>query len=132
MAMLRGLLKTFVYGAVLLVLPWLFKGRKERIREGVQEQVAAEHHFKRQVIQGWLIVCGISVALVLYGLFALFTVGDKGPPDWDFGSIEDTPGQSVYSTFPYGEGTGEPEPQHVLERPPGVEKDEIERGRTGK
>ncbi len=74
-------------------------------------------HFRRMVFHGWLIVCGIAVAFVLYGLFAFFVIGDKQPADWDFGGIEDIPGESVYSTFPYRGRTEEPEPQHVDGKP---------------
>ncbi len=87
-------------------------------RQGIQDEVASERHFRRQVLQGWLIVCAVAVAFVLYGLFALFVIGDKGPPDWDFGSVEDVPGQSVYSSHPYRGREAEPEPQHVDAKPP--------------
>jgi len=65
----------------------------------------------------WLIVCAIAVAFVLYGFFAFFVIGDKGPPDWDTGSVEDVPGASVNSTYPYRDPTVEPDPKHVAERP---------------
>lgn len=70
------------------------------------------------VFRGWLIVCGIAVAFILYGLFAFFVIGDKQPADWDFGQIEDTPGESSYSTFPYRDRTVEPETQHINQKPP--------------
>ena len=75
-------------------------------------------YFRRLVLHGWFIVCGIAVLFVLYGIFAFFVIGDKGPPDWDFGSIKDIPGESVYSTYPYRDQTGPPEPQHVDQEPP--------------
>jgi hypothetical protein len=66
----------------------------------------------------WIIVGSISLAFLLYGLFMFFAVGDKGPPDWDFGIVEDTPGKSVFSTHPEPSGTaGEPEAQHVAGKP---------------
>ncbi len=97
-------------------------GREKPEGRDVQQEVAGERHFKRQVLQGWVIVCAISVAFVLYGLFALFVVGDKGPPDWDFGAVEDVPGQSPYSTYPYEGGMPDPEPQHVYEKPASAAK----------
>lgn len=46
----------------------------------------------------WLFVIALSLALLLWGLFLFFAIGDKGPPTWDFGAVEDVPGQSPYST----------------------------------
>jgi hypothetical protein len=78
-------------------------------------------HFNKPVFRGWLIVCGIAAAFVLYGLFAFFFIGDRQPADWDFGAVEDIPGESVYSTFPYRDRAEELEPQHVDEKPPKAE-----------
>jgi hypothetical protein len=75
-------------------------------------------HFRRMIFRGWFIVCGIAVAFVLYGLFAFFVIGDREPADWDFGEIEDTPGQSVHSTYPYRGVTEDPETQHVDRKTP--------------
>jgi hypothetical protein len=67
---------------------------------------------------GWTFVIGLAVFFLLYGLFLFLSIGDKGPPDWDFGVIEDIPGKSVNSTSPEPAGNiGEPEPQHVSGRP---------------
>ncbi len=69
-------------------------------------------------LKSWFFVCGLALYFLLYGLFMFFVVGDKGPPDWDFGIIEDIPGKSVYSTFPQPSGaTSEPAPQHVTGKP---------------
>ncbi len=92
-------------------------GSGNRQQQDIQEEVASERHLKRQVLQGWVIVCAMSVAFVLYGLFALFVVGDKGPPGWDFGAVEDVPGQSPYAAYPYRGRVPEPEPQHVNQKP---------------
>ncbi len=72
---------------------------------------------RKLMIRGWLIVCGIALAFVLYGLFSFFVIGYEEPPDWDFGSIEDTPGESMYSTYPYRGEAALPEPQHVNRKP---------------
>lgn len=73
---------------------------------------------RRPMWKGWALVCGLALAFFLYGLFMFFTVGDKGPPDWDFHAIEDLPGKSVYSTYPEpGAGPSIPDPQHVSEKP---------------
>ena len=69
-------------------------------------------------IKGWVLVFGLAVGFLLYGLFMYVAVGDKGPPDWDFNVVEDTPGKSVYSTSPEPAGnTGAPVPQHVSGKP---------------
>ena len=49
-------------------------------------------------LRGWLIVIAMVFLFVLWGLFIFFAVGDKGPPPWDFGVIQDIPGESPYST----------------------------------
>jgi hypothetical protein len=71
---------------------------------------------RRAVGRGFLIVSLIAALFLGYGIFTYFAIGDKGNPDWDFGSVEDTPGQSVYST---GE-PGATEPQHVSRKPSGA------------
>ena len=75
------------------------------------------------VLRGWLVVCGIALLFVAYGFLLYSVIGDKGPPDWDFGSVEDVPGASVYSTYPYGGPVSAPEPQHVSGRPSKAEID---------
>ena len=75
------------------------------------------------LIHGWLIVCGIAFIFVVYGLFAFFVIGDKQPADWDFGNVQDIPGQSPYSTYPYRGRTEQPRPQHVDQKPPNVVTD---------
>jgi hypothetical protein len=66
----------------------------------------------------WIIVCAISLAFLVYGLMMFRYIGDKGPPDWDFGVIEDTPGKSGYSTISGQTGSSmPPEQQHVAGRP---------------
>jgi len=68
-------------------------------------------------LRGWIIVFIIAVAFVLYGFFAFFFIGDKGPPDWDAGAVKDVPGSSDYSTAPLDESGPRPEPQHVSGMP---------------
>jgi hypothetical protein len=71
-------------------------------------------------LRSWMIILGIAILFLCYGLFMFFVVGDKGPPVWDFGVVEDIPGESIYSTHP---GKSAPEPQHVSQKSPqaGVE-----------
>jgi hypothetical protein len=79
---------------------------------------------RRLVKRGWLVVFALTLFLFAYGFFLFFTIGDKGPPSWDFGSIPDIPGESVYSTNPPYRGTlTSPEPQHVSQKPPQAEID---------
>jgi hypothetical protein len=84
---------------------------------GAEAETDEERKFRRMVFHGWIIVFAIAALFVAYGFLAFFIIGDKGPPDWDYGSIRDVPAQSVYSTYPYSEHAGAPEPQHV-NRPP--------------
>jgi hypothetical protein len=76
--------------------------------------------------KGWTLVCCLALGFLLYGLFMFVVVGDKGPPDWDFNTVEDIPGKSIFSTYPEpGEAPVSPEPQHVADKPslaPGEEK----------
>jgi hypothetical protein len=73
---------------------------------------------ERQVLRSWLIVGTLVFLFLGYGFFMYLVVGDKGPPPWDFGAVEDIPGQSFYSTHPPREGKGtKPEPQHVSQKP---------------
>jgi hypothetical protein len=73
---------------------------------------------ERSGIKGWFYVCGLALFFLLYGLFMFYMIGDKGPPEWNFGTIEDTPGESVYSTNePITGGSAAPNPQHVSQEP---------------
>jgi hypothetical protein len=88
-----------------------FGKEKEASTESLKETDGAGQG--RAVVRGFLIVSLIAALFLGYGIFMYFAIGDKGPPDWDFGSIEDTPGQSVYSTGRQ-EAT---EAQHVDRKP---------------
>ena len=86
-------------------------------RTSAEAEMDEERKFRRMVFHGWIVVCAIAALFAAYGFLAFFIIGDKGPPDWDYGSIKDVPGQSVYSTYPYRAHAGAPEPQHVDRRP---------------
>jgi hypothetical protein len=62
-------------------------------------------------LRGWLIPILIGLLFLGWGLAVFWTVGDKGPPAWDFGAVQDIPGQSPYSTEP--RDAPAPVPQHV-------------------
>jgi hypothetical protein len=89
-------------------------------REG---DFAGEPKEGRLVVQGWLIVCSIVLVFMVYGIFAFFVIGDKGPSDWDFGGVQDIPGGSEYATYPYRIADSESNPQHVDGRPPDAKID---------
>lgn len=68
---------------------------------------------RRATVLSWIIVAAIAIAFLCWGLTLFFTVGDKGPPPWHFGVVEDIPGQSPYSTERALDI--ETPPQHVAE-----------------
>jgi flagellar basal body-associated protein FliL len=68
-----------------------------------------------------IIVLAIAISFLVWGLFIFFSVGDKGSPPWDFGIVQDIPGESAYSTHP--PQAPEPEPQHVSQKPTRVESE---------
>lgn len=53
---------------------------------------------KDEGISGFMLGIIIALLFICWGLIIFFLVGDKGPPAWDFGVVEDIPGQSPYST----------------------------------
>ena len=116
----RGkVLRLILYGFVLF-LTSLWPGKKEAKSDREDSADTApdsEGELKRLILRGWLIICGMSVAFALYGVFAFLVIGDKGPPDWDFGGVQDIPGGSEYSTYPFRGAAVEPEPQHVNQKP---------------
>lgn len=68
---------------------------------------------RKDIIRSWMIVVAIALVFLCWGLIVFFMVGDKGPPPWYFGVVEDIPGQSPYSTE--RDWSMEPWPQHVDE-----------------
>ena len=73
-----------------------------------------------------IIVVAIAVSFLVWGLFIFFSVGDKGSPPWDFGIVQDIPGESAYST--HSPKAPEPDPQHVSQKPAQVES-EVSKGK---
>lgn len=62
--------------------------------------------------RGWIVVGVMAILFLLWGFLVFVTVGDKGPPPWDFGVVADVPGESPLSSV--GPGGGPPPvPQHV-------------------
>ena len=86
-------------------------------QNGAVNEQEDEQKLRRLTLRGWIIVCAIAVLFIAYGFLAFFVIGDKGPPNWDYGSMKEVPAESVYSTYPYREHAGAPEAQHVDQRP---------------
>ena len=61
------------------------------------EQTTTEQE-KKTTLRSWMIIIAMVFVFLLWGLFIFFAVGDKGSPPWNFGVVEDVPGQSPYST----------------------------------
>jgi len=53
---------------------------------------------EKATIRDWLIPIAIAALFLFWGLLIYCLVGDKGPAPWNFGVVEDIPGQSPYST----------------------------------
>jgi len=51
-------------------------------------------------IKTWLIVLLMVIGILGYGIIVYVTIGDKGPPDWNYGAVSDVPGESPFSTEP--------------------------------
>lgn len=73
-------------------------------------------------IWAWLAVFFLSVSTMAWGMIGHLLVRE-GPRRWDFGSLPDTPGQSVFSTVQPPEGEVVP-PQ--IQLPPDLSTDERE------
>ena len=97
------------------------KGVERPIDEAREAAIAADRDMRRTALRGWIIVCALAVLFTLYGFLAFFVIGDKGSPDWDYGSLPDVPAQSEYSTYPYRGEAPSPEAQHVNQKPPQAE-----------
>jgi hypothetical protein len=68
-------------------------------------------HEQGSSLKSWLVVIGIAVLFLCWGLVVYFTVGDKGPAPWRYGVVEDIPGESPFSTE--RGWSRDPTPQHV-------------------
>ena len=51
-------------------------------------------------IKTWLIILLMVIGIMGYGIAVYVTIGDKGPPAWNYGAISDVPGESPFSTEP--------------------------------
>jgi hypothetical protein len=94
------------------------EGEEGSQNKAVEAGIDADRRLSRMALRGWLIVCAMAVLFTLYGFLAFFVIGDKGPPDWDYGALPDVPAQSAYSTYPYRDAALQPESQHINQKPP--------------
>lgn len=62
------------------------------------ETVAMEQVENGSRLRTWALLLAVAAAIVLWGLLVFFVLGDRGPGPWDFGQVEDVPGESPYST----------------------------------
>ena len=82
------------------------------------EDLTPKGNNDERTIRSLIIVMAIAISFLAWGLLIFFSVGDKGSPPWDFGIVQDIPGESAYSTHgPVPGKASEPEPQHVSQKP---------------
>jgi hypothetical protein len=83
----------------------------------------------KSAVRSWLFIFVLAASFLAWGFLLFYTIGDKGPPPWDFGIVRDIPGESVFSTHqPLPGKVSDPDPQHVSGRPGAVEGGEREKG----
>ncbi len=63
-----------------------------------KEQEIYEEYTPTKPLTSWLLILGISAAILALGMFLHNKIPDT-PRTWDFGALPDTPGQSAYSTL---------------------------------
>ena len=51
-------------------------------------------------VKTWLILLLMVIGILGYGIAVYVTIGDKGPPGWNYGAISDVPGEAPFSTEP--------------------------------
>ena len=59
-------------------------------------------------VRTWFIIISLVVFIFATGIFAWYTVGDRGQPTWDYRPVNDVPGASPYAFY-----DALPYPQHV-------------------
>jgi hypothetical protein len=65
-------------------------------KNGMEDDTSKD---KRETILSWVLVAAFAAAMWVWGFMIYFTVGDKGPPPWDYSIIEDVPGEAPYSIY---------------------------------
>jgi len=91
----------------------------------------AEEQREEASRKSWIIILVMAFFFLAWGVFAYWVIGEKGPHPWDFGVVEDIPGESAYSTYQPGQisGSYSSEEQHVSGKTPGAELIKGERAR---
>ncbi len=56
-------------------------------------------HERKEMVFSWAVVAALSLGVLLWGLVIFWVVGDRKAPAWDFGAVQDVPGESPYSTW---------------------------------
>jgi len=54
----------------------------------------------------WTVIGLMVAGIILMGFFALFAVGDRGQPTWDYRPVKDVPASSpyaIYGPLPYAQ-----------------------------
>jgi len=83
----------------------------------------------RGLIGSLVFIFVLAASFLAWGFLLFHTIGDKGPPSWEFGIVRDIPGESVYSTHrPLPGKVSDPDPQHVSGRPRAAEGEERRKG----
>jgi len=63
---------------------------------------------KESSLAAWVLIFFLLAIILAKGFFALFVVGDRGQPTWDYRPVKDVPGESPYAVY-----APLPHPQHV-------------------
>jgi hypothetical protein len=63
---------------------------------------------KESSLATWVVIFFLLAIILAKGFFALFVVGDRGQPTWDYRPVKDVPGESPYAVY-----APLPHPQHV-------------------
>ncbi|MEW5908267.1 MAG: hypothetical protein AB1659_00545 [Thermodesulfobacteriota bacterium] len=59
-------------------------------------------------LKTWMVILLMLGIIFGKGILAYLVVGDRGVPSWDYGAVQDVPGESIYAVYP-----ALPYPQHI-------------------
>jgi hypothetical protein len=75
----------------------------------MEEKIEIEPALPKEHTLGiWIVVAFLLALIVGKGLFSYYVVGNLGMPDWNYGTVQDVPGESPYAIY-----QPLPHPQHV-------------------
>jgi hypothetical protein len=63
---------------------------------------------QESILRTWVFVLFLTVAFLLYSVYAYQLIANRDMPTWDFGVVEDIPAASPYAMY-----AKLPYPQHV-------------------